>query len=74
MATTPRKLISEIVERHSLDSVIHTERDRQHLKQYSVGHVILNLSEEKREVLKQLKSDDVKDLRHPFLGGYYSKN
>ena len=55
--TTPRNLMMELAEKAYLFSNWH------HYKNIPIGGVILSLSSEKREILRELKSDDLRNIR-----------
>lgn len=54
---TPKNLMLELAENAYLFGNWH------HYKNVPVGQFTLRLSEEKRELLKKLKSDDLKNVR-----------
>lgn len=51
-----------------MERIAYSKREREyHQRNKGVGHTIRKLSEEDRQLLSTLQSDDVKDYRHDLL-------
>ena len=60
MLNEPRKLIMNLADKHAVYAGVDSM-----LRSRKPGQIIQALSKEEREILKDLKSDDVQNIRWP---------